>query len=99
MCTIPNEIKSSIVLAGDVKQLDAVTESQHAVSLKFNKSFMEHLLEKKLYKRNKDSKKYNQNYITQLVQNYRNHPAILYKPNELFYDGVLKAKAPEGKNL
>lgn len=56
---------------------------------------MEHLLEKKLYKRDITTGRLNQNYITQLVKNYRCHPAILRKPSELFYDGVLKAAAPE----
>lgn len=87
---MPNSIKSSIVLAGDAKQLDAVTKSKHAQMLGFNKSFMEHLLEKKLYR----SK--NQNFITQLVKNYRSHAAILHKPSKLFYHGVLQAAAPEG---
>lgn len=95
LCTVPNEIKSSIVLAGDAKQLDAVTISDHAMQLKFNISFMEQLLEKNLYKRD-TAGKFNQNYITQLVKNYRCHPSILQKPSEIFYGGFLKAEAPEG---
>lgn len=88
---------SKIILAGDVRQLDAVTKSKHAELLNFNKSFMENLLEKRLYQRNRKTKKFNQNFITQLVQNYRSHAHILLKPSELFYEGVLKARAPEGK--
>lgn len=95
LCTVPNEVKSSIVLAGDTKQLDAVTKSVHAQQLNFNISFMENLLEKNLYKRDTTTGKFNQNYITQLVKNYRCHPAILRKPSDLFYDGVLEAAAPE----
>lgn len=83
-------------MAGDAKQLDAVTKSQYAKELKFNVSFMEQLLLKSLYKRNKDTGKFNQNYITQLTKHYRCHRAILQKPNALFYDNVLESAAPEG---
>lgn len=85
-------------MAGDAKQLDAVTKSHHAQALKFNVSFPEQLLRKNLYKRNKDTGKFNQNYMTQLVKNYRCHPAILKKPSELFYDGLLEAAASKGEN-
>lgn len=97
LCTVRNAIKSCIVLAGDAKQLDAVTKSKHAMKLKFHKSFMEHLLDKKLYKRKSSTGKFNQNYMTQLVKNYRCHWNILLKPSELFYDSVLEAAAPEGE--
>lgn len=40
-----------------------------------------------LYKK-KDGK-YNPNYITKLVQNYRSHKDILHIPNTHFYDGDL----------
>lgn len=60
---------------------------------------MEHLLEKKLYKRNIATGKFNQNYITQLVKNYRCHSTILRKPSELFYGGVLEAAAAESMFL
>lgn len=85
-------------MAGDAKQLDAVTKSLHAQALKFNVSFPEQLLHKKLYKRNEATGKFNQNFMTQLVKNYRCHPAILKKPSELFYDGFLEPAASEGKN-
>lgn len=95
LCTVKNEIKSSIVFVGDPKQLDAVAKSDHARQLGFNKSLMEQLLDMKLYKRNKG--KFNQNYITQLVKNYRCHPAILRKPSEMFYDGLLEPAALESE--
>lgn len=84
-------------MAGDVKQLDAVTKSKHAKALNFHISFMEHLLEKELYKRNDRTGKFNQNYMTQLIKNYRCHEAILKKPSEIFYHNLLEAAAPEGK--
>lgn len=57
---------------------------------------MERLFEKRLYKRDPLTDQYNQKYITQLVKNYRSHPAILAIPNLLFYDNKLEAKAPKG---
>lgn len=99
LCSSIDKIQTSIVLAGDAKQLDPVTVSEHAKKLNFNKSFMEHLLDKKLYKRNPSTKKFNQNYITQLVRNYRCHKEILRKPNELFYDNVLIAEALQSMPL
>lgn len=58
---------------------------------------MERLLKKELYKRSKLTGKFNQHYMTQLVKNYRCHWTILKKPSDLFYDGLLKAAAPEGE--
>lgn len=57
---------------------------------------MEHLIERRLYQRNPITGGYNQQYITQLVKNYRSHPAILHIPNILFYENQLQAKAPTG---
>lgn len=56
---------------------------------------MEQIQDENLYKRNTSTGKFNQNYMTQLVKNYRCHKDILLKPSELFYDGVLEAAAPE----
>lgn len=44
-----------------------------------------------LYKRHEVTGRFDKTYITQLVQNYRSHPAILKVPNELFYENQLKA--------
>lgn len=96
VCTAANEVKSCIVLAGDPKQLDAVTKSKRAEALGHNTSLMEHLLKKQIYKKNMKTRKFNQNYVTQLVENYRNHPAILKIPNDLFYESTLKASASKG---
>lgn len=85
------------MLAGDPKQLDAVTKSGYAAKLGYKTSFMEHLFERQLYKRNSATGNYNKMYITQLVKNYRSHPAILHIPNVLFYDNKLQARAPSSK--
>ncbi|XP_031626698.1 putative helicase mov-10-B.2 isoform X2 [Contarinia nasturtii] len=93
LCTSRGQIHSSIVLAGDPKQLDAVTKSNLAAQLGFKTSFMEQLFECRLYKRNSTTGEYNQKYITQLVKNYRSHSSILHVPNELFYESKLQARA------
>lgn len=95
LCTSFNGITSSIVLAGDPKQLPAVTKSTFATKMGFSTSFMERLFTKPLYQRHPQTGKFNQTFITQLVQNYRSHAAILHIPNMLFYDNKLEAAAPD----
>jgi len=41
------------------------------------------------YKRN--NRKYNPNYITKLLKNYRNHKNIFHVSNKLFYNNELKS--------
>lgn len=86
-----------IIIAGDPKQLDAVTKSDQAIELGFRTSFLEHLCERELYKRDPDTKMFRDEYITQLIRNYRSHEVILKIPNEQFYDSTLLAKASESK--
>lgn len=93
LCTSENEIHSSIVLAGDPKQLNAVTKSRTASKIGHNISFMENLFKKPLYQRDPETNKFNPDYITMLVKNYRSHPKILDVPNKLFYDNALRAAA------
>lgn len=96
MCTDKDGVQSSIVLAGDPKQLDAVTKSDEAVALGYKTSLLEQLCMRPLYKRDPVTKKFNPKYITQLVKNYRSHATILHMPNNLFYEGTLQAKAGSG---
>lgn len=56
-CTSKNKLHANIVLSGDPKQLPAVTKSQQAGEMGFKISWMEHLLETELYKRDKTTKK------------------------------------------
>lgn len=91
LCTV-GKIHAKIVLAGDPKQLDAVIKSQVAAKLGYGTSFLEQLFNFPIYKRNANSGKFNKKYITQLVKNYRSHPVILHVPNQLFYEGALKAE-------
>lgn len=51
----------------------------------------------RLYMRCEATKRFNENYVTQLICNYRSHKSILHSSNELYYDGALQARAPRGK--
>ncbi|CAO1361286.1 unnamed protein product [Diamesa serratosioi] len=92
MGTTLNKITTNIVLLGDHKQLGPVIKCQDAEKLGFGVSLMERMMTKERYK---DCPSYDNNYIVQLLDNYRNHPAILLFSNENFYDSKLRAKAPQ----
>lgn len=96
LCTERNQVMSSIVLAGDPKQLYAIKKSTNAANFCFSISFMEYLSNQKCYMRDPNTDEYNPYYITLLTKNYRNHPSILAIANDFFYDGKLKAEAPTG---
>lgn len=99
LVTMQNKVLANIILAGDPKQLDAVTKSEQAKDLGLRTSFLEHLCERQIYKRDAKTKQFNGIYITQLVRNYRSHPSILKLPNELFYENSLMPVASEGEIL
>lgn len=85
-------ITAQIVLSGDHKQLGAIVRDKFCRKLGMEKSLMERLMETDpKYQRNP---KYNQQFVTQLIQNYRSHAAILQFSNENFYDSQLVAKCP-----
>lgn len=74
---------TTIVLAGDPKQLGPVVFSKDAESWGLGKSYLERLFECRFYRDG------NKNYVKKLLRNYRCHPSILHLPSELFYDGQL----------
>lgn len=84
------------MLAGDPKQLDAVTKSEYAKKLGYKTSFMEHLFNQPCYQRDPGRGNYDPRFIVQLTNNYRSHPMIISMPNQLFYDGSLSYMAPKG---
>lgn len=84
---------STIVLAGDPKQLGPVVKSHLAKELGYDQSYMERLMTYPLYSRDPVSGLFNNRYITQLVKNYRSHESILRIPNKLFYENKLEACA------
>lgn len=55
---------------------------------------MERIMSKRRYQINED-KTYDKNYVTQLLDNFRSHPAILQFSNVLFYESKLRAKLEE----
>lgn len=95
LCTELRQIKSAIILAGDPKQLDPVTESQYAKKIGYNISYMEYLCNKPCYQQS--SGKYNSKFIVKLTKNYRSHSVIINLPCELFYEGTLEGFAHESK--
>lgn len=84
-----NEITANIVLSGDHKQLGAVINSRYAENMGLGISLMERIMTKERYKPNPD---YDHLYVTQLLDNYRCHPAILKFSNAQFYDNLLRSK-------
>lgn len=96
VCTSEGNVHASIVLAGDPKQLDAVTRSRGATEMGYKTSLMERLFEMPFYQRNPNTDQYNPMYMAQLVKNYRSHSAILAIPNQLFYENRLEVMAPRG---
>lgn len=97
LCSEKSQIKSRIVLAGDPKQLDAVTKSKYALKFGFNKSLMQHLMERRCFQPHPITKRFDPNAIVLLTKNYRSHEHILHIPNELFYESRLEAKGQVGK--
>ena len=56
---------------------------------------MERIMSKRRYRMNELDKLYDKNYVTQLLDNFRSHPAILQFSNVLFYESKLRAKVGE----
>lgn len=92
LCTDHGQINSVIVLAGDPKQLDAVTMSRNAKNFGYKTSFMAYLQNnKKCYDESSPTSD-----MIQLTKNYRSHPSILKLPNELFYNNRLEPQSDTG---
>lgn len=72
-----------------------VFSSDHASRLGLNVSLMERALKSPNYQINETTGKFNANYITQLLDNFRSHPAILQFSNVMFYESKLRAKIEE----
>ena len=83
------EITTNLVFLGDHKQLGPVIESDFAEKIGLGQSLMERIMTKPKYQ---NKPQYNVNYVTQLLNNYRSHPAILHFSNVMFYDNMLRCK-------
>ncbi|CAO1431403.1 unnamed protein product [Diamesa hyperborea] len=86
------EITTNLVFLGDHKQLGPVIESDFAEKIGLGHSLMERIMTKSKYQ---NKPHYNVNYVTQLLDNYRSHPAILQFSNVMFYDSMLRCKISE----
>jgi superfamily I DNA and/or RNA helicase len=56
-------------------------------------------MSKRRYQMNASDKSFDENYVTQLLDNFRSHHAILQFSNVLFYSGKLRAKVNEADKL
>ncbi|XP_043472685.1 putative helicase mov-10-B.1 [Leptopilina heterotoma] len=84
--------RCKIIMSGDPKQLGPVVMTKYGSHL-LGISMLEHLMKKSyLYKKDYDNK-YDPNFLTKLVQNYRSHETILRLPNQMYYDSELVACA------
>jgi helicase MOV-10 len=83
------EVTANIVLLGDHKQLGAIVNSSISEQMGLGVSLMERIMNTENYKA------FETKYVTQLLDNYRSHPAILQFSNVLFYDSKLRAKVAE----
>lgn len=100
LCSTKNDIHANLIFAGDPKQLGPLIKSQQAVKMGYGVSMLERLITtNSMYMRDETTKKFNQNYVTQLICNYRSHPSILHSSNQLYYDNALRVCAPMGKFL
>lgn len=85
-------INAQIVLSGDHKQLGAIVQERFCRKMGMEKSMMERLMEtNRNYQRRR---KYNPQFVMQLVKNYRSHPAICQFSNMTFYDSKLVFMCP-----
>ncbi|XP_077581896.1 putative helicase mov-10-B.1 [Stigmatopora nigra] len=78
-----------VVLAGDHKQLGPIVTSPLADKYGMGISLLERMMNiTSVYQ--KKNGVLNELFVTQLLQNYRSHKAILAVPNDLFYEGKLE---------
>ncbi|KAG8954846.1 hypothetical protein FRC04_010329 [Tulasnella sp. 424] len=81
--------ETTVILAGDPKQLGPVIRSPVARRLGLDVSYLDRLMAKEMYKAVENR---GATYV-KLIKNWRSHAAILEFPNQQFYDGELEACA------
>lgn len=83
-----NKVNAQIILCGDHKQLGPVISNPFAKKLGMEMSLMERLmLTDEKYECIEGE--YDNDFVTQLKKNYRNHPAIMEFSNKHFYNSNL----------
>lgn len=94
-----NDTTTSIILAGDPKQLGPVIQCDFLDKTNHGMSLLERLTDHELYRKNPDTGEYDPRVITLLRDNFRSHQALLKFPNQAFYENQLRVKAaPELTN-
>ncbi|XP_052781179.1 RNA helicase Mov10l1-like isoform X2 [Mya arenaria] len=92
-----SQTDGQVVLAGDPQQLGPVLRSRFSLEYGLGISLLERLIHTPLYERDElrfsDHGAYDPLLVTKLVENYRNHQAILDLPSQLFYHGELEVRA------
>lgn len=87
-------MRTNVVILGDHKQLAPVLDSEYSEGLGLGISLMERIMNLPAYQ---SKPEFNPKFVTQLLDNYRSHPAILDFSNTQFYDGKLRAKLPDSE--
>ncbi|CAE6416824.1 unnamed protein product [Rhizoctonia solani] len=82
---------TNVILSGDPKQLGPIVQSKACDALGMSLSFLERMTKRLVYRM--ESGDHTGSNIVKLLQNYRNHPAILNFSNTVFYGGELQACA------
>ncbi|KAG8924963.1 hypothetical protein FRC01_010849 [Tulasnella sp. 417] len=82
--------RTSIILAGDPKQLGPVIRSPVARQLGLDRSYLERLMSLPMY----EVRGCRGATHVKLIKNWRSHQGIISFPNRMFYDGELEACAP-----
>lgn len=85
-------VHAQIVISGDHKQLGAIVSDDFCRKLRMETSMMERIVE--MNERHQHNPSYNENFVTQLVQKYRSHSAILQFSNENYYHSQLVPMCP-----
>ncbi|EUC63974.1 RNA helicase [Rhizoctonia solani AG-3 Rhs1AP] len=82
---------TNVIISGDPKQLGPIIQSKACNKLGMSVSFLERMTQRTVYRI--ASGDHSGSNIVKLLQNYRNHPAILRFSNIVFYGGELQACA------
>ncbi|KAG6908482.1 hypothetical protein DXG01_004485 [Tephrocybe rancida] len=95
-------IAPQIVLCGDPQQLGPIVTSDKARTAELDVSLLERLFERPLYAKHVHARSngvpevFKYVPFTNLVKNYRSHPAILMPPSAIFYNDSLEPCANNG---
>nr|XP_022908608.1 putative helicase mov-10-B.1 [Onthophagus taurus] len=90
-------LTAKIIIAGDPQQLGPVCQSKVAERKGLSLSILERLMNMDLYQSDNEGK-YDERFISMLKLNYRSHPFVLHVPNDLFYEGKLRAVNKKAEN-